>query len=219
MNRARILVVDDHPIVILGLKILLEDNKTYKICGEADSISETYEKINSLDPSIIILDLLLGPADGVNIIHEILRIKSNAKIIIYSCHHEHLVGSRAMRAGAHGYVSKVDGLPQIEKALEAVHSGQLFFQGAVRQDRDFLPPDDARRALPALSGREIQVLRLTGQGLSLQRIAKELGLSTKTIGTYRERLKIKLGVDRVQELLWLSQDLLAQNLIGPGAEE
>jgi len=215
MDPIKVLVVDDHPIVRLGIRIVLEDDPLFVVCGEADTVSGAYEKIGELDPAIVILDLLLGPSDGINFIRSITELNPAMRVIVYSCQHEDMAGLRARRAGAHGYVSKIDGLPQIAKALAAVSQGGLFFYGARQKNEEFLHRHDEQRMLRALSNREMQVLQLTGQGLSLQDIARELSLSTKTVGTYRERLKIKLGVDRVQELIWLSQDLIARKSIGP----
>lgn len=210
----RVLVVDDHPIVVYGLKLLLHDSKHVTICGEASDAVSACQKVDDLKPDIVILDLILGGYDGIELIRDLLKRRPDLLIIVYSCQYERIAGPRALRAGARGYLSKIGGLRQVEAAIEAVLRGDLFFEGSSRFDAASAPLFNERRSVDSLSDREMQVLQLTGQGLSLQRIAQELSLSTKTVGTYRERLKIKLGVDRVQELVLLSQDLLARTSTG-----
>lgn len=206
MSQRRILIVDDHPIVRFGLDLLLRDDPDFAICGEAGRADEVLPRYEALRPDIVILDLLLGGRDGIELIRDLLNRDPQARIIVYSCQDERQAGERARRAGASGYVAKGGGLPTIRDALDAVAKGSLYFAGTRIADHHMSARARQQRAIDSLSHREAQVLRLTGRGAPLQQIAQELGLSAKTIGTYRERLKIKLGVDRVQDLLWLAQD-------------
>ncbi|KRB86482.1 hypothetical protein ASE00_07225 [Sphingomonas sp. Root710] len=213
-SNKRVLVVDDHPIVIYGLKLLLGDNENVTICGEANDVPSACQKVDDLVPDIVILDLILGGQDGIDLIRTLLKRRPDLLIIAYSCQYERVVGPRVLRAGARGFLSKVGGLREMEAAIAAVSKGDLFFEGRSRPGAGAVLAFSEAQAIDALSDREMQVLQLTGQGLSLQRIAQELSLSAKTVGTYRERLKIKLGVDRVQELVPLSRYLLAQGPAG-----
>lgn len=206
----RILLVDDHPIVLFGITLLLSDSAYFTVCGEASDAASLDDQLDAIRPDIVVLDMLLGDHDGVALIPDIIARHPGIRVIVYSCQHEELAGQRAIRAGASGYVSKIGGLSQLLNALVAVASGNRYFSDAALggRRRDNSPTE--ARLIDSLSERELQVLRLTGQGLTLQQIAQELTVSIKTVGTYRERLKVKLGVDRVQELAWVAQDLREQ---------
>jgi DNA-binding NarL/FixJ family response regulator len=198
-----ILIIDDHPVVLFGLRLLFSDYPGATIRAEAQDVATARLLTETHKPDFIILDLMLGGRDGIELIGDLLKIHPAAKIIVYSSQDERLFARRVLQAGAHGYVAKSESLAVVATAVEVVAAGDLFFSPAVQQ----MLLRDLSRAGPlsaspyeALSNREMQVLRMIGAGLSTQDIAAELNLSVKTIGTYRERIKIKLGLDRAKAL-------------------
>jgi DNA-binding NarL/FixJ family response regulator len=211
----RVLLVDDHPVMRMELRMVLEPSGKFKVCGEASTVAEGRELAEQLKPDFVVLDLLLGGRDGMELIPDILAAHPAAYILIYSSQDELRHARRALQAGARGYVSKTTSLPEVLAALEALARGELHVSAAVQRA---LVQEAARgnataaNPLDNLSNRELQVFRLLGSGLGTEAVADELRLSAKTVGTYRERLKDKLGLENAREL-----ERCAENYVRTGA--
>lgn len=201
MATFRVLIVDDHPVVLSGLRMLLSLDPCYAICAEATTTVAAREAADRHRPDVIVTDLVLGRADGTELIEDLAVAAPDARIIVYSSQEETLWARLALRAGARGYVSKAEPLDAVARALDVVLSGEVHVSLAVQRllARDAASPNQLFD-LAALSPRELQILRLMSEGLSLQVLGAELRLSVKTVGTYRERLKTKLGFDSVRTL-------------------
>lgn len=199
-----VLIVDDHPIVRMGLRLLLEDVPTFSVCGEADSVAHAKQLATELHPDFIVLDLVLGGRDGTELIETLLALHPGTRILVYSSQNESTYARRCLRAGAGGFVAKSAGLARVREALELIARGEIAVSEEVQRAlvREFADSgrDPAHSPLEVLSARELQVLRLLGDGHDSRSIAAELHLSMKTVGTYRERLKLKLGLDSAREL-------------------
>jgi DNA-binding NarL/FixJ family response regulator len=197
----RVLLVDDHPVVRMGLRLVLESKFT--VCGEAATVAEGRQLAEQLRPDFVVLDLLLGGRDGMELVSDILAAHPAAYILIYSSQDELIYARRALQAGARGFVSKTASLPNVFAALETLARGELHVSAAVQRA---LVQDAARgnvaqgNPLDTLSNRELQVFRLLGSGHGTDAVAGELRLSSKTVGTYRERLKDKLRLGNAREL-------------------
>lgn len=202
LSTFRLLIVDDHPIVLTGLKLLLFGDARFDISGQAGSAREACAAAERLQPDVIITDLSMGDGDGIALIEDLRAMLPGTRIIVYSSHEETIWGPQAIRAGAHGYVAKSEPLDTVAVALERVMAGAIHVSEAVQQllIGDVGRQRDRRTGIGGLSARELQILRLIGRGATLQSLANELGLSVKTVGTYRERLKVKLGLDSVRML-------------------
>jgi DNA-binding NarL/FixJ family response regulator len=211
----RVLLVDDHPVMRMGLRMVLEPSGKFTVCGEASTVAEGRELAEKLRPDFVVLDLLLGGRDGMELVSDILAAHPAAYILIYSSQDELRYARRALQAGARGYISKATALPDVLAALETLARGELHVSAAVQRA---LVQDAARgsanpfNALDNLSNRELQVFRLLGSGLSTEAVAGELRLSVKTVGTYRERLKDKLGLENAREL-----ERCAENYVRTGS--
>lgn len=197
----RLLVIDDHPVVLYGLRLLLRGHARFAICAEAATVGEARAQAEALQPDFIIADLVLGGRDGIAMIEDLTTI-CPARIMVYSSHDELVYARHVLKAGAKGYVSKNEGLEAVEAALNIMAGGEIAVSAAVQAltMRDYVQGERAAEGLAALSARELQVLDMIGRGHDLQMLARELSLSSKTIGTYRERLKTKLGIDTAQGL-------------------
>lgn len=198
----RLLIVDDHPIVLTGLKLLLTGEGRFAVIGEAASASAACAAAERLQPDVIVTDLTMGDGDGIALIEDLRVAAAAARIVVYSSRDEAVWGPQAIRAGAHGYVAKSQPLDSVAIALDRVMAGAVHVGEAVQQALigDLMGQRDRRSGICGLSARELQVLRLIGRGATLQMLANDLGLSVKTVGTYRERLKVKLGLDNVRML-------------------
>lgn len=199
---ATVLIVDDHSIVRYGLVQILDEDPRFAVCGEAASAVEARRRIEQCQPDLAIVDLVMGGRDDLGLLRELHDRRPAVRILVYSAQPELVYAPRAFQAGACGYLMKDAGIEAVPEALATLLSGERYASAAVQ--RAMFQEAAAGRppagALAALSERELQVLRLLGSGMDTARIAAELSLSIKTVGTYRERLKTKLGVDNALQL-------------------
>ncbi len=192
----RVLIVDDHPVVRMGLRALLEKTPVFEVCGEAGSASEALRLLATELPDLTLLDLRLGGRDGPDFVAECLRVHPKTRILVLSQHDEALYAERVLEAGACGYVTKGEDLEGVVHALEAVMRGDIVVSPRMNARilaRRFHRGTEERYA--GLTNREMQIFLLIGAGRSTGAIASELCLSPKTIGAHRENIKIKLGLD------------------------
>ncbi len=211
--RARVLVVDDHPLLRNGLVQLIAKERDLTLCGQADSAGTTILAVDDdPPPDIVILDLMLGNADGLELIKQIRALRPGLLILVISMHDEWIYAERALRAGASGYIMKKESAEEVLKAVRAVLAGEVYLSGRMRVllSEKGLAPDPCSvlvpQANPPLSDRELHVFRLIGARLSTKQAAEALHLSVKTIETYRENLKIKLRLANAAELLHAARE-------------
>ncbi len=183
-----------------GLAMVLERSADLSLCGEAGTPGEARELVISKIPALLVLDLVMGGRDGIPLLTELLALQPTLRILVYTSLKEDSYARRALRAGAWGYLMKTENLESVSIALHAMAKGERVMSATVRDSLVSEALGGSRPPLERLSERELQVLRLLGQGLQLGEIARELQLSVKTVGSYRERLKDKIGVDTAREL-------------------
>jgi DNA-binding NarL/FixJ family response regulator len=213
-SKARILLVDDHPIVLQGLKQLINEEDALTVCGEASDSSETLEAVESLKPDLAIVDLSLKGGSGLDLIKTLRARHPEILVLVLSMHEESLYAERALRAGARGYVMKEEATECLIAAIRKVLKGLIYVSDKLAnrlltriveggsQDRDSI--------VDKLSDRELQVFEMIGRGFSTRQVAERLKLSIKTIETYREHIKEKLGLHHATELVqyavnWVQQ--------------
>ncbi len=209
MNKGiRVLVVDDHPLLRDGLVQLIAREPDLVVCGEADSFMGTIVAVDEdPPPDLVILDLMLGSADGLELLKQIRALRPGLPILVISMHDELIYAERALRAGAAGFIMKKEPLQEVLNAVRAVLRGTIYLSGRMQVilSEKGLAPEPCKflvpEADPPLSDRELHVFRLIGARLATKKIADELHLSVKTIETYRENLKIKLRLRNAAELL------------------
>jgi DNA-binding NarL/FixJ family response regulator len=215
--KTRILVVDDHPIFVQGLAELLDRQSDFTCCGSAGNKFEARTAIAQLKPDVVLLDLRLGNADGLEIIKELKTEFEDAKILVLSQFDETIYAERALRAGALGYVMKEQVTEEVLRALRTVGSGEIYVSPTISKlaIKRFLKDKDKPAVrdgdLSALSDRELYVFNAIGAGKSTSEIAAELHLSVKTVETYKEHLKYKLGLESGAELTRFIKDWFDKN--------
>lgn len=213
-SSARVLIVDDHPVVRLGLTLALERAGGFEVCGEAGDVAAARAAVAELRPEFLVLDLALGGRDGIELLRELAAAQPGLRVLVFSAQPEQTYARRVFQAGGHGYLMKDDGVEKVPAALRAIGRGERVASAAVQaamfQDfaRGATPPCAGVDPIAGLSTRELQVLRLLGAGRALGDIARELSLSVKTIGTHRERLKDKLGAENARELARVADALV-----------
>lgn len=198
---ARVLIIDDHPVVRMGLRALIEQADGLEVCGEAGSPAEALRLLSAEKPDLALLDLMMGGRDGAGFVGECARTHPETRILVLSQHDETLYAERVLDAGACGYLMKGEELDGVVRALEAVQRGEIVVSPRMNARilaRRFKGAPADRYA--GLSNREMQIFLLIGAGRSTGAIAAELNLSPKTIGAHRENMKIKLGLDSAAEL-------------------
>ena len=208
--RFTVLLVDDHPLMREGLASVIGTSGQLVVCGEAGTCSEARERVGALRPDLVVFDLMLGGRDGTPLLAEILRIHPPARILVYSSHDEMIYARRALRSGAVGYLMKTSDRQAVLEALLQIAAGGRVMSEAVQTSlvSEALGRPHGADAMDSLSDQELQVFRHIGAGLGLGEIAVEMNLSVKTIGTYRERLKNKLGAQSARELARKAGSLL-----------
>jgi DNA-binding NarL/FixJ family response regulator len=209
-----VLIVDDHPIFRMGMGELLNQEEDFEVCGLAEDISGARKLIASHQPDLIIVDITLDGENGLDLVKELSSQETSPLILVLSMHDEQVWAERAIRSGARGYIMKKEASDTVILALRNIRSGKIHVSGSVMErilDRLQLQPDSpSAPSVEVLTDRELEVFRLVGQGLSTREIAEQLNLGIKTIGTYRDRVKQKLGIKTAAELirravLWTEQ--------------
>ncbi len=205
-NTARILVVDDHPVLRQGLTDLINQEKNLVVCGEAADAAEAMEAIKTLEPDMVTVDISLKEVSGMELIKDINIRCPGLPILVISMHEEALYAERALRAGAKGYITKQEARKKVVTAIRKVLSGQLYLSDASASllVRKLVhdEPELTASGMGCLTDRELEVFTLLGKAKSTSQIAKQLHLSTKTVETYRERIKEKLNLANSTELLF-----------------
>ncbi|MCF6767680.1 UvrY/SirA/GacA family response regulator transcription factor [Thiotrichales bacterium 19S11-10] len=201
----RVLLVDDHDLVRLGIKKLLSDIPGIKIVGEASSGEEAIKQVNSLRPDVVLMDVKMPGIGGLEATRRIVQGQVNTKILVVTVYGDEPYPSRVLQAGAAGYMTKGAGVEEIVKAIKTVYAGQRYISPEVAQQLALkhLSHDD-ESPFDSLSERELQVLIMLTSGQKVQEIADQLYLSPKTINSYRYRLFEKLHVETDVELTHLA---------------
>ncbi|HUO01620.1 MAG TPA: response regulator transcription factor [Rhizomicrobium sp.] len=202
--KAKVFLVDDHPLVREMLKSLIEQQPDMAACGEAEDAAHALKGIAAGRPNVAIIDLSLRESSGLELIKQIKHRHPQVSQIVLSMHDEKLYAERAIRAGARGYVMKRESTRQIVAAIRAVRGGKLWLSQTVSDSfaRRFVgAPSQAGSSLEQLSDRELEVFNLLGQGLSTREIAQSLNVSIKTVQAYCARIKLKLQLSSATELL------------------
>lgn len=200
----RILIVDDHPIVRTGLAALIDAEPDMVVCAQAEDYEGALEAIGRDAPDLAIIDLYLRESSGLALLKDVAR--KGIRAIVVSMQDAPTWAERALAAGARGYVHKSDAGRNVVHAIRRVQAGRIFvsesLSEALIERRVGAPAGEQSHdaALAELTDREIDVLMRIGNGLTTQQISAELHISAKTVQTYRERIKRKLGLDNAAGL-------------------
>ncbi|MFJ2713265.1 response regulator [Pseudomonas sp. NPDC087346] len=200
----RILIVDDHPVVTLAIRLLLA-SEGFDVVAEVDNGADALEKVEALCPSIIILDIGIPVIDGLTVINRIVAKQLPVKIIVLTgLPPAHLV-KRCRQLGAHGFVSKQNELAEVVYAVRAVRAHQEYFPDLCIVPVHGNQASREHELLELLSGREFGVMQQLLLGMSNRAIAQSMLLSDKTVSTYKTRLLHKLNVSDVVGLYALAK--------------
>ena len=208
----RILIADDHAIVREGLRALIDAKPDMEIVGEAADGIEAVLKTRSLQPDVILLDLVMPRKDGIEAIREIKQENPNARVLVLTSFAEDERVFPAIKAGALGYLLKDSSPQELLHAIRDVHQGQPSLPPtiALKLIRELNRPSNLPPTEEPLTEREVEVLRLVAQGLTNQEIAKKLVISERTVGTHVSNILEKLHLaNRTQAALYALREGLA----------
>lgn len=200
---ARIMIVDDHTIVRHGIAELISREPDLGVVSEAGDAEEALKIIaDANDLDLAIVDISMPGMSGIDLIKRAVEIRPSLPILVMSMHDESLYSDRAYRAGAKGYVMKQDASDKLLQAIRKVLKGGVYVSDRMQTImlQRYLNAGDSVSFIDNLTDREFEILRLIGQGLSVQDIAKKLGRSAKTIEAHRANLREKLGIRKAAEL-------------------
>jgi DNA-binding NarL/FixJ family response regulator len=196
----RVLIVDDHPVVRQGIKLMINAEGDLTICGEAQSEQQARRMVRELKPDVVVVDLSLSEGDGFNIVRDVHAHFPDIRILVLSMHDEAIYAERLLSQGASGYIMKQAATEQLITALRTVLRGERFISEALQSSLVARKSDDGSQK-SRLSARELQVISLIGQGLGTREIAENLSLSVKTVETHRLTIKRKLALETNAQLV------------------
>jgi len=202
-EKASIFIVEDHPVFRDGLTQLIDKEHDLEVTGSAESAEEAMKAVAKSMPSLMIIDITLKDSSGIELIKEIRKKYGDVPMLVLSMHDESVFVDRVLKAGARGYIAKRETTTKIIDAIHHVLAGRIFVSDNMV---DHVLTRYARRGSAAsspvegLSDREFEVFNLIGQGLANRKIASLLSVSSKTVATYRERIKEKLNLGSSSEL-------------------
>jgi DNA-binding NarL/FixJ family response regulator len=199
-----IVLADDHRLVREGLRRLLEERGDLRVVGEATTGQEAVDMAAEKSPDLVLMDISMPGLSGIDATRRICRNGNGSKVLILSMHDNRSYVEEVLRAGAAGYVLKDSASSDLLQAIDAVRGGDSFLSPTITQqvvDAIARPSDQPEAALGALTDREREVLTLIAEGLSSKQIAKELGVSLKTIESHRANLMDKLDIHKVSGLV------------------
>lgn len=197
----KVLLVDDHDLVRMGIRRLLEDNSIISVIGEARTGEEAIEMVRADRPDVVLMDLQMPGIGGLEATRKLIKGDPELRVIILTVHAEEPFPTKLLKTGALGYLTKGCSVDEIIKAIDTVNRGKRYLGNEIAQQLALtMLPGAEHSPLDMLSERELQVLLMVTQGEKIQKIAEKLNLSPKTISTYRYRVFEKLQVKSDVEL-------------------
>ena len=204
-TRKKVLIVEDHPIMRGGLAQLIGQQSDLVVCGEVESAHAALDEIEASEPDIALVDISLKDSNGIELIKDIKIRWPKLPVLILSMHEESFYAERALRAGAHGYVTKAEVSTKVIDGIRQVLSGGVYVSDKISskmlhklvggsKDLDVFPID-------RLSDREFEVFELIGQGLQTREVADKLHLSVKTVEAHRDHIRQKLNLESANAVL------------------
>jgi DNA-binding NarL/FixJ family response regulator len=201
----RVLVVDDHPLLRLGLTEALGSEPGLCVCGAVATAEEALTAVEEMLPDVVVADLNLPGKSGLELIKDLASLRPGLPVLVLSMHVEDIYAERCLRAGARGYVMKSEGPEKLAAAIRQVLAGGIHVspQIATRIVETYAGRQTAKKPtlVGQLSDREFEIFQWIGRGQSTQGIADRLHVSPKTIETHRLHIKSKLGLATAGELV------------------
>jgi len=195
-----VMLVDDHAVVRMGFRLLLEGSSDIKVVAEADSGEEACRKFPDVRPDVVVMDISMPGIGGLEAIDRILAREPTARILVLSAHEDAMHARRVLKAGAAGYLTKRSAAEALMQAIRQVHQGKTFLEPEIAQQMAVQQVNGDRNPVDMLSEKEFKVFLALAKGQSVAEIADVMSLSPRTIGTHLYNIKQKLGASNSAEL-------------------
>ena len=212
MNKINVILADDHAVVRMGFRLLLQDTKDISVVGEAESGEEVIKLLNTITADIIVMDLSMPGIGGLETISRITSKDKSPKILILSAHEDAVHPRRSLKAGANGYLSKRGAAEELIKAIQQIHSGNMYIEPSIAQKIAMSQMGGETSPVEVLSEREFDVFMALSNGKTVNQIAQTLHLSPRTVGTHLYNIKQKLNASNQTELALIA---IKSGLINP----
>jgi len=199
-----ILLVDDHPVVRQGYRRVLENQSDFRVIAEADSAASAYGAFKTHTPDVVVMDISMKGASGLEAIRNIRARNRHARILVFSMHSEAALVKAAFNAGASGYVTKSSEPATLIRAIRSVAHGERAMSDDVAHGLAAESLDPSQSMLDRLGEREVEFLRQLAAGSTTEEIAANLNLSTKTVQNYHYLVKAKTGLHTDAQLVRLA---------------
>jgi len=196
-----VVIVDDHPAIRMAVRSVLQAGEKLSVVGEAENGPEAITMVRELRPALVILDLDLPRMNGLELIERLRNIDPALKLLVLSAQQESIFATRALQAGANGFMSKSEDMSAIVQASMSVLAGYSVFPSSALVSLSGAPGTSTATLIRSLSDRELTVMQHLARGQSNKEIADTLLISNKTVSSYKTRIFEKLGITTLVELL------------------
>ncbi|MEQ1488243.1 MAG: response regulator transcription factor [Methylotenera sp.] len=200
MSQINVMLVDDHAVVRMGFKMLLESDADIKVVAEAESGEQAITRYMEHKPNVVVMDITMPGIGGLEAIERILAKDSSAKILVLSAHEDSVHPKRVLNAGAMGYLTKRSAAEEMIKAIRIVASGKKYLEASVAQQMAIQNLSGEQNPVDVLSPREFEVFMALAKGKTTNEIAETLFLSPRTVGTHLYNIKQKLNANNSAEI-------------------
>jgi two-component system, NarL family, invasion response regulator UvrY len=207
-NPLSVLLVDDHAVVREGYRRLLERRGSIMVVGEAANAAEACSLYRKTVPDVVVMDIALPDVSGLEAARRIIERDTSARILMFSMYEDVIYATRALQAGAQGYVTKVSAPQVLVEAVHAVAAGHEFISPDIAQKLALRKLATDPHSTRGLSSREFEILRMLVKGMVLREIADKMGLNIKTIANYQSALRQKIGAESTLQLARMGAEIL-----------
>lgn len=199
----KVLIVDDHPILREGLSTLINGQSDLMICGESKNGQEALAAVKALKPDLAVVDISMRGMNGIELIKRIRALDKRCQVVVLSMHEESVYAERALRAGARSYVMKQEVHGSVLQAIRKVMAGEIWVSEAManRLISNIAIDAEIAPSVSLLTNRELEIFTLIGRGDGPRDIAEELRISIRTVDSHRERIKKKLNLKNIRQLI------------------
>ena len=200
MAELKVLLVDDHSVVRMGFKMLIDSEKDMKVIAESETGEDGIQKYQELKPDVTVMDITMPGIGGIEAIERIIAKDKNAKILVLSAHEDSVHPKRVLSAGAIGYLTKRSAAEELISAIRTVGSGKKYIESSVAQQLAITQLSGENDPTEILSDREFEVFIALAKGKSTNEIADTMCLSPRTVGTHLYNIKQKLNANNSAEI-------------------
>ncbi|HEY3327470.1 MAG TPA: response regulator transcription factor [Novimethylophilus sp.] len=200
MSAINVMLVDDHAVVRMGFKLLLESAPDIKVVAEAENGEQAVRSYGEQHPDVVVMDITMPGIGGLEAIERIMAHDPQARILVLSAHEDSVHPKRVLNAGALGYLTKRSAAEELIKAIRTVAGRKMYLEASIAQQMAIQQLSGDKNPVDVLSAREFEVFIALAKGKTTNEIAETLNLSPRTVGTHLYNIKQKLGASTSADL-------------------